>query len=67
MNVEKQRLNKILNYQEIRSMITAFGGGIGEDFDVEKIRYDRIIIMTDADVDGSPYKNSFTYFSSTDT
>ena len=53
MNVEKQRLDKILNYQEIRSMITAFGGGIGEDFDVEKIRYNRIIIMTDADVDGA--------------
>jgi DNA gyrase subunit B len=53
MNVEKQRLDKILNYQEIRSMITAFGGGIGEEFDVEKIRYNRIIIMTDADVDGA--------------
>ncbi|MDP4090089.1 MAG: DNA topoisomerase (ATP-hydrolyzing) subunit B [Bacillota bacterium] len=53
MNVEKQRLDKILGYQEIRSMITAFGAGIGKDFDVEKIRYDRIIIMTDADVDGA--------------
>jgi DNA gyrase subunit B len=53
MNVEKQRLDKILNYEEIRSMITAFGGGIGKDFDVEKIRYSRIIIMTDADVDGA--------------
>lgn len=53
MNVEKQRLDKILGYQEIRSMITAFGGGIGKDFDVEKIRYSRIIIMTDADVDGA--------------
>lgn len=53
MNVEKQRLDKILNYNEIRAMITAFGAGIGKDFDVEKIRYNRIIIMTDADVDGA--------------
>lgn len=53
MNVEKQRLDKILSYQEIRSMITAFGAGIDDDFDVEKIRYDKIIIMTDADVDGA--------------
>ncbi|MBC2582659.1 DNA topoisomerase (ATP-hydrolyzing) subunit B [Clostridium sp. DJ247] len=53
MNVEKQRLDKILGYEEIRAMITAFGGGIGKDFDVEKIRYDKIIIMTDADVDGA--------------
>jgi DNA gyrase subunit B len=53
MNVEKQRLDKILGYEEIRAMITAFGAGIGKDFDVEKIRYDKIIIMTDADVDGA--------------
>ncbi|MCM8711919.1 DNA topoisomerase (ATP-hydrolyzing) subunit B [Clostridium sp. SYSU_GA19001] len=53
MNVEKQRLDKILGYQEIRAMITAFGAGIGKDFDVEKIRYNRVIIMTDADVDGA--------------
>ncbi|MDO6355313.1 DNA topoisomerase (ATP-hydrolyzing) subunit B [Caloramator sp. CAR-1] len=53
MNVEKQRLDKILAYQEIRNMITAFGAGIGDDFDIEKIRYDKIIIMTDADVDGA--------------
>lgn len=53
MNVEKQRLDKILGYNEIRSMITAFGAGIGKDFDVEKIRYNKIIIMTDADVDGA--------------
>ncbi|WP_426350961.1 DNA topoisomerase (ATP-hydrolyzing) subunit B [Alloiococcus sp. CFN-8] len=53
LNVEKQRLDRILNSETIRSMITAFGGGIGKDFDVEKIRYNRIIIMTDADVDGA--------------
>lgn len=53
MNVEKQRLDKILNSDTIRSMVTAFGGGIGKDFDVEKLRYNRIIIMTDADVDGA--------------
>ena len=53
MNVEKQRLDKILGYEEIRAMITAFGGGIGKDFDVSKIRYYKIIIMTDADVDGA--------------
>ena len=53
LNVEKQRLDRILNSDTIRSMITAFGAGIGGDFDIEKIRYDRIIIMTDADVDGA--------------
>ncbi|GFP78279.1 DNA topoisomerase (ATP-hydrolyzing) subunit B [Clostridium fungisolvens] len=53
MNVEKQRLDKILGSDTIRSMVTAFGGGIGKDFDVEKLRYNRIIIMTDADVDGA--------------
>lgn len=53
MNVEKQRLDKILSSVEIRAMITAFGAGVDEEFDVEKIRYDKIIIMTDADVDGA--------------
>ena len=53
INVEKARLNRILENEEIRSMITAFGCGIHEDFDESKLRYDRIICMTDADVDGS--------------
>ena len=53
LNVEKQRLDRILNADSIRSMITAFGAGIGTDFNIEKIRYNRIIIMTDADVDGA--------------
>ncbi len=53
INVEKARLDKILANEEIRSMITAFGTGIGEEFDLTKRRYDKIIIMTDADVDGA--------------
>lgn len=53
MNIEKQRLDKILASDSIRSMITAFGAGVGKDFDVTKIRYNKIIIMTDADVDGA--------------
>lgn len=53
MNVEKARLDRILGYEEIKAMITAFGTGIGEDFDMEKLRYGKIIIMTDADVDGA--------------
>ena len=53
LNVEKARLDKILANNEIRSMITAFGTGIGEEFDITKSRYNKIIIMADADVDGA--------------
>ncbi len=53
LNVEKQRLDRILTADSIKSMVTAFGAGIGDDFDESKLRYNRIIIMTDADVDGA--------------
>jgi len=63
LNVEKQRLDRILTADTIKSMVTAFGAGIGTDFDVTKLRYNRIIIMTDADVDGAHIRTLIlTYF-----
>ncbi len=53
LNVEKSRIDKILSNEEIRSMITAFGTGIHDDFDISKLRYHKIVLMTDADVDGA--------------
>ncbi|MCI0502279.1 MAG: toprim domain-containing protein, partial [Fusobacteria bacterium] len=53
LNVEKSRIDRILGNNEIKAMITALGTGIGEDFNVEKIRYKKVVIMTDADVDGA--------------
>ena len=53
INSEKNRINKVLSNLEIQGMITAIGTGIGDEFDISKLRYHRVIVMTDADVDGS--------------
>ncbi len=53
LNVEKARLNRVLSSEEIKNMITCFGAGVGDEFDISKLKYDKIICMTDADVDGS--------------
>ncbi len=62
LNVEKVRLNRVLENAEIKAMITAFGCGILDDFDESKLRYDRIISMTDADVDGAHIRILFLTF-----
>lgn len=62
INTEKASLEKVLNNEEIKTIISAIGGGVGEDFDISKVRYHKIIIMTDADIDGSHIKTLLLTF-----
>lgn len=62
INTEKATLEKVLNNEEIKTMISAIGGGVGDDFDISKVRYHKIIIMTDADVDGAHIKTLLLTF-----